>query len=99
MKRLLEETSHGFSSDEFTRGKEALGAQIELGAGWSSANAARYAELTLIDQPLVTPADELGALAEIRVSGFNDFVKENIRWDSAAVCAIGEGPAIDAVRA
>jgi predicted Zn-dependent peptidase len=99
MKRLLEETSHGFSTEEFARGKEALAAQIELGAGWSSANAARYAELTLVDQQLVTPREELDALENIRVTGFNDFVKENIRWDSAAVCAIGGGPALDAVRA
>jgi predicted Zn-dependent peptidase len=99
MKRLLEETSHGFTPEEFTRGKEALAAQIELGSGWSSANASRYAELTLIEQPLITPAQELETLDASRVTGFNDFVRENIRWDSAAVCAIGEGPALDAVRA
>ena len=99
MKRLLEQTSHGFSADEFQRGKEALAAQIELGADWPYANAARFAELTLIDQPLVTPAQELAMLDSIRVAQFNDFAREHIRWDSAAVCAIGEGPALDAVRA
>ena len=99
MKRLLEETSHGFSASEFARGKEALAAQIELGAAWPSANAARFAELALIDQPLVTPSEELALLDSIRVTQFNDFVREHIRWDSAAVCAIGEGPGIDAVRA
>jgi len=99
MKRLLEETSQGFSTDEFSRGKEALAAQIELGADWPSANAARFAELALIDQPLVTPSEELALLDSVRVTQFNDFVRENIRWDSAAVCAIGEGPGIDAVTA
>jgi predicted Zn-dependent peptidase len=99
MKRLLEMTSQGFSPEEFGRGKEALGAQIELGASWPSANAARYAELSLIDQPLFTPAQELETLEGVRVSGFNDFVREHIRWDSAAICAIGEGPALEAVRA
>lgn len=99
MKRLLEDTSYGFSTDEFVRGKEALAAQIELSADWPSANASRFAELSLIGQPLVTPAQELAMLDSIRVAQFNDFVREHIRWDSAAVCAIGEGPALDAIRA
>jgi predicted Zn-dependent peptidase len=99
MKRLLEETSQGFTADEFNRGKEALAAQIELSADWPSANAARFAELSLIGQPLVTPAQELAMLDAVRVPEFNDFVREQIRWDSAAVCAIGEGPALDAIRA
>jgi len=98
MKRLLEETSRGFGAQEFERGKEALGAQIDLGAQWPSANAARYAELTLIDQALVTPANEREMLDNVRISQFNEFVRERIRWDAAAVCAIGEGPALDAVR-
>lgn len=99
MKRLLEETSHGFTPEEFERGKEALAAQIELGAQSAHANASHYAELALFGQPLVTPAQELDMLADIRVTQFNDFVKENIRWDSAAVCAIGEGSGLDVVRA
>lgn len=98
MKKMLEATSLGFSPAEFGRGKEALSAQIELGAGWPMANAARYAELSLIDQPLITPSQELDALAKVRIAPFNDFVREHIRWDSAAICAIGEGPALDAVR-
>ena len=99
MKRLLLETSRGFSNDEFVRGKEALGAQIELSADWPFANAARFAELTLIDQPLVTPAQELALLDALDIRRFNNFVREKIRWDDAAVCAIGEGPALEAVRA
>lgn len=99
MKRLLEETSRGFSHDEFSRGKEALAAQIDLGAQWPMANAARYAELSLIDQPLVTPAQEREMLGTVGIAQFNEFVRERIRWDAAAVCAIGEGPALDAVRA
>ena len=98
MKRLLAETSLGFTPDEFARGKEAFSAQIELAGHWPSFNAARYAELTLIDQPLVTPAREREMLDGIGVAQFNDFVRERIRWDSAAVCAIGEGPALAAVR-
>lgn len=98
MKRLLAETSLGFTPDEFARGKEAFGAQIELAGHWPSFNASRYAELTLIDQPLVTPAREREMLDGIGVAQFNDFVRERIRWDSAAVCAIGEGPALAAVR-
>jgi predicted Zn-dependent peptidase len=98
MKRILDETSRGFSTVEFERGKEALAAQIDLGADWPAANAARYAELALIDQPLVTPAQELAMLDAVRVGRFNQFVKKHIRWDTAAVCAIGEGPALDAVR-
>lgn len=99
MKRLLEQTARGFSLDEFERGKAALAAQIELSASWPSANAARYAELALNGQPLVTPAKELEMLDAVHTTEFNDFVKEHIRWDSAAVCAIGEGPALEAVRA
>ena len=99
MKRLLEDTSRGFSADEFSRGKEALAAQIDLGAQWPMANAARYAELSLIDQPLVTPAQEREMLDGVGIAQFNEFVRERIRWDAAAVCAIGEGPALDAVRA
>ena len=72
---------------------------IELSADWPSANAARYAELALIDQPLVTPASELELLDAVTLRNFNRFVKNQIKWDAAAVCAIGEGPALDAVRA
>jgi predicted Zn-dependent peptidase len=99
MKRLLEETSHGFTLEEFERGKAALSAQIELSADWPAASASRYAEQILFDQQLVAPAEEVDMLDALRVSEFNDFVRENVRWDSAAVCAIGEGPALDAVRA
>jgi predicted Zn-dependent peptidase len=99
MKRILELTTEGFSPEEFARGKEALAAQIELGAAWPGANSARYAELALFDQQLVTPAEELAMLQEIDVAGFNEFVRENIRWETAAVCAIGEGPALQAIRA
>jgi predicted Zn-dependent peptidase len=99
MKRLLEDTSRGFSVDEFSRGKEALAAQIELGAQWPMANAARYAELSLIEQPLVTPTQEREMLDGVGIAQFNEFVRERIRWDAAAVCAIGEGPALDEVRA
>ena len=98
MKRILEQTSQGFTPEEFERGREALGAQIELSADWPSANASRNAELAIFDQRLVTPAEEVDMLGQLRVSEFNDFVRENIRWDAAAVCAIGEGPALDAVR-
>jgi predicted Zn-dependent peptidase len=98
MKRMLEETSRGFTREEFGRGKEALGAQIDLSADWPSFNAARYAELALLDQPLVTPEQELETLDSLRITEFNHFVKRNIRWDSAAICAIGEGPALEAVR-
>ncbi|HYK54544.1 MAG TPA: pitrilysin family protein [Candidatus Eremiobacteraceae bacterium] len=99
MKRLLEDTSRGFSVEEFARGKEALAAQIDLGAQWPFANAARYAELALIDQPLVTAPEERAMLDNVGIAQFNEFVRERIRWDAAAVCAIGEGPALDEVRA
>src|SRR5450755_1950578 len=98
MKRILDETADGFTREEFSRGREALGAQIELSSDWNSANAARYAELALFEQRLVTPAQELAMLNDVRVGEFNDFVRDNIRWDTAAVCAIGGGPALAAVR-
>ena len=99
MRRILADTKKGFSKDEFERGKEALTSQIDLFSEWNAANAARYAELALFDQPLVTPREELAMLDGVRVREFNRFVRDNIRWDSAAVCAIGEGPALAAVRA
>jgi predicted Zn-dependent peptidase len=99
MKRILEETHHGFSLEEFERGRDSLSAQITLTSDSSSAQAARYAELALFEQPLITPAHELGMLRSFRVCDFNDFVKEKIRWDSGVACAIGEGPALAAVRA
>jgi predicted Zn-dependent peptidase len=98
MKRILQQTAGGFSPEEFARGKEALAAQIELGAAWPGANASRYAELALFDQALVTPAQELAMLERVDAASFNEFVRENIRWESAAVCAIGEGPALEAIR-
>jgi predicted Zn-dependent peptidase len=98
MKRILDETADGFTREEFSRGKAALGAQIELSSDWNAANAARYAELALFEQPLVTPAQELAMLDKVRPPEFNRFVKANVRWDSAAVCAIGGGPALAAVR-
>ncbi len=98
MKRILEETHHGFSLDEFERGRDSLSAQITLTADWNAYQASRYAELALLGQPLVTPAQELAMLRAFRVSDFNDFVKEKIRWDSGVTCAIGEGPALAAVR-
>ena len=98
MKRILDETADGFTREEFSRGRDALAAQIELSSDWNAANAARYAELALFDQPLVTPAQEMAMLSDVRVTEFNAFVKENIRWDTAAVCAIGGGPALAAVR-
>src|SRR5215472_241403 len=99
MQRLLAETSLGFTPDEFARGKEAFSAQIELAGNWPSFNAARYAELALIDQPLVTAPEERAMLDNVGIAQFNEFVRERIRWDAAAVCAIGEGPALDEVRA
>jgi predicted Zn-dependent peptidase len=99
MRRLLEETAHGFTPEEFGRGKEALAAQIDLASGWPGSNASRFAELALFDQPLVTPANELAILEDVRVAEFNEFVKEHIRWDAAAVCAIGEGAALQAITA
>jgi predicted Zn-dependent peptidase len=98
MKRILDETANGFTREEFSRGRDALAAQIELSSDWNAANAGRYAELALFDQPLVTPAQEMAMLNDVRVGEFNGFVKENIRWDTAAVCAIGGGPALAAVR-
>lgn len=98
--RILAQTVvHGFSSDEVARGKDALAAQIELVAEWNAANAARYAELALLDQELVTPAQELATLRHIGAREFNSFLRDRLRWDSAAVCAIGEGPALAAISA
>ena len=99
MQRILEETRHGFSTDEFARGREAFVAQIGLFSEWNAEIARRYAELALFDQPLFTPQHELDLLARLRVSEFNDFVKANIRWDSATLCAIGAGAALDTLRA
>ncbi len=99
MKRLLDETARGFSTAEFGRAKEALASQIEVGVDWPAANAAHFAELALFDQPLVTASQELDMLETITVGKFNRFVKNHIRWDSAAVCAIGGGPALAAVGA
>ena len=99
-KRILGETvSHGFTKEEVERGKEALAAQIDLVAEWNAANAARYAEMALFDQPLVTPNEELALLSTVSAREFNAFLREKLRWDSAAVCAIGEGvAALAAVR-
>lgn len=99
MQRILDETRHGFSAEEFERGREALAAQIALLAEWNAETARRYAELALFDQPLLTPQQELDMLAQVRSSEFNDFVKDNIHWDSAALCAIGEGPVLATLRA
>lgn len=97
-KRILADTvARGFSQDEVARGKDALAAQIELIAEWNAANAARYAELALFDQELQTPAQELAMLRTIRAREFNAFVGEQLRWDQAAVCAIGEGPALASI--
>ena len=68
-------------------------------ADWTTLNAGRYAELTLFDQELVTPAREIAMLDAVRLGEFNRFYKERIRWESSAVCAIGEGAALEAVRA
>ena len=99
MKRILDQTSRGFTAQEFARGKEALAAQIEIGADWPAANAAHFAELALIGQPLFTASQELEMLDSVTVRAFNRFVKKGIRWDDAAVCAIGEGPVLDAMLA
>lgn len=99
MRRILEGTRRGFTRDEFERGKAALSAQIELYADWNASNAARYAELTHFGQPLVTPAQEIDMLGNVQLREFNRFVKESIRWESAVVCAIGEGAALEAVSA
>ena len=98
MQHILEETEHGFSAEEFERGREALASNITLFADWNAEAARRYAELMLFDQPLVTPAQELDMLSRLTASDFNDFVKAKIRWDAGAVCAIGEGPVLAAVR-
>jgi predicted Zn-dependent peptidase len=98
-KRILADTiERGFSKDEVARGKDALAAQIELVAEWNAANAARYAELTLFEQPLVTPVQELSMLKRIGAREFNAFLREHLRWERAAMCAIGEGTALEAVR-
>ena len=98
-KRLLADTvATGFSKEEVARGKDALAAQIDLVAEWNAFNAARYAELALFDQQLVTPDEELEMLGRIGAKEFNAFVRERLRWDCAAVCAIGAGPALAAVR-
>lgn len=99
-KRILADTvAHGFSRTEVARGKDALSAQIELVGEWNASNAARYAELALLDQDLITPAQELAMLKDVTARDFNAFLRERLRWDSAAVCAIGEGPALSAVHA
>jgi len=98
-KRILADTvERGFSKQEVARGKDALAAQIELVAEWNAFNAARYAELALFDQKLVTPDEELALVGEIGAREFNAFLRERLRWDSAAVCAIGEGPALATLR-
>jgi predicted Zn-dependent peptidase len=98
-KRILADTvERGFSKEEVARGKDALAAQIDLVAEWNAFNAARYAELALFDQQLVTPSEELAMLDKIGAREFNAFLRHRLRWDSAAVCAIGEGPALAAVR-
>jgi len=98
-KRILAETvSHGFSKEEVARGKEALAAQIDLVAEWNAANASRYAEMALFNQPLVTPNEELDMLETVTAKEFNAFLREKLTWESAAVCAIGEGSALAAVR-
>jgi len=99
MRRILEDTRHGFSADEFERGREAYAAQTTLFAEWNAELARRYAELALFDQPLVTPAQELALLSSLRASEFNDFIKANIHWDAGTLCAIGTGTALDALRA
>lgn len=97
-KRILADTvARGFSKDEVDRGKDALAAQIELIAEWNAANAARYAELALFDQELQTPAQELAMLRTIGAREFNAFVREQLRWDQATVCAIGQAPALAAI--
>ncbi len=98
-KRILADTvERGFSKEEVARGKDALAAQIDLIAEWNAFNAARYAELALFDQELVTPVQELAMLERIGAKEFNAFLRDRLRWDCAAVCAIGSGPALAAVR-
>lgn len=99
MRRILEQTRRGFTREEFERGKTALAAQIELYADWNAANASRYADLMQFGQPLVTPAQEIAMLDQVQPREFNRFVKEHIHWESAAVCAIGDGSALDAMAA
>jgi predicted Zn-dependent peptidase len=97
-KRILRDTSaRGFTRNEVERGKDALAAQIDLLADWNAANAARYAELALLGQELTTPAQELDELAMLGAAEFNAFLRERLTWDGAAVCAIGEGPALAAI--
>jgi predicted Zn-dependent peptidase len=97
MQRILEDTRHGFSAEEFDRGRESFASQITLYSEWNAEIARRYAELALFDQPLVTPKQELDMLARLRASEFNDFVKANVHWDAGSVCAIGEGPALESI--
>jgi len=98
MQRILEETDSGFGYDEFSRGRDALAAQIDLAADWNAAHASRYAELALFGQPLITPEEELARLSQITAPEFNRFVRKKIRWAHPTVCAIGQGSALDIVR-
>ncbi len=95
---LADTVERGFSKDEVARGKDALAAQIDLIAEWNAFNAARYAELALFDQELITPNEELTQLRRVGAGEFNAFVRERLRWERSAVCAIGSGPALAAVR-
>jgi predicted Zn-dependent peptidase len=95
---LADTVERGFSREEVARGKDALCAQIDLMAEWNASIAARYAELALFDQELVTPNEELRRLRRFGAREFNAFLRERLRWDSAAVCAIGAGPALAVVR-
>jgi len=97
MRRILEDTRHGFSTEEFDRGREAFASQIELYSEWNGELARRYAELALFEQQLITPQQELDMLATLRASDFNDFIKEKIRWDSGTLCAIGAGSALESM--
>ncbi len=67
-----------------------VAAQIELIAEWNAANAARYAELALLDQELATPNEELAMLSTIGAREFNAFFRERCAGIKPAVCAIGE---------
>lgn len=96
--RILAESSHGYGPVELGRGKDALAAQIDLYAEWNAATAGRYAQLALFGQPLVTPSQELDAVQRVEAGEFNDFVRERIRWQDAAVCAIGDAMGLNAVR-
>ena len=95
---LADTVKRGFSKAEVERGKAALSAQIDLVAEWNAFNASRYAELALFDQELITPGDELRRIRDIGTRDFNAFLRDRLRWDGAAVCAIGAGPALAAVR-